>query len=769
MPPFPAIFALAANMNGRYSVSSGGRHDVPFNDDYASRGLEYFDVWSPEIATHYAEVFWTDMGTHPIPPEIVRRFANKTMAIVGYEMDQMERVSVDPNDVSSHGAATRMVARHRAGAAASPDGAPSSQWFSEGNGGESRKSFHGYPAGFAQLVRSPRAWHTTPMQIDIRNRDCGATPDDVARCSGPHGFTPGPEPRQARYGLAVAGLVPGGPKGGVPGATNYSGLLECPCNGRYGGDPAFYPDGGKGGSRTRAHVLSAEACFGAVAQLGVNATSIRNETAQTASSHPLGCSSTRLVDARGASSATFNTAHSAVSCEAGARRVGQVTSLVGVTLGIALDAASDAATLTLSGPAGGWFGAGLHALVMADQPYTIVVAGEEEAQHCAGTRLAASVTVLSDSVSGGVRTVEMSRPLKGRTDDHYSFSLAANTTLNLITAAHHHATLTLTDAAGAPTCVCDQGGRGDLCHDGGTGCAHFVKECAPPRHDAAGAHYPFGDLLEQRNPTCSSMSYAGGLRCCGHGRIMLDADQPVRPELLRYHHKYRFWFEEYLPAPRAHAAVQAPAAPSGGGASHLNLERIYYMTEASAGEYDVPPAFATPSVPLPGYPSWPLGVPTPGTSCTGSCPTPEQPSRFGADCECVHTITYHWSIDNKSLIYAGGHCHAPSCLDISLYRNDTGTPQLLCRQATKYGAGDVKHDKFDEADFVALPPCLWEGEGLDPAPWLGPKTPMVSVKRNRNTRLGHFGEMASWQMRGVPFPAHRAQLADRKAAVVARS
>ena len=58
----------------------------------------------------------------------------------------------------------------------------------------------------------------------------------------------------------------------------------------------------------------------------------------------------------------------------------------------------------------------------------------EEAQHCAGTRLAASVTVLSDSVSGGVRTVEMSRPLRGRTDDHYSFSLAANTTLNLITA-----------------------------------------------------------------------------------------------------------------------------------------------------------------------------------------------------------------------------------------------------------------------------------------------------------------------------------------------
>lgn len=66
--------------------------------------------------------------------------------------------------------------------------------------------------------------------------------------------------------------------------------------------------------------------------------------------------------------------------------MGQVTSLVGVTLGIALDAASDAATLTLSGPAGGWFGAGLHAMVMADQPYTIVVAGEEVFEQKLGAR-----------------------------------------------------------------------------------------------------------------------------------------------------------------------------------------------------------------------------------------------------------------------------------------------------------------------------------------------------------------------------------------------
>ena len=58
------------------------------------------------------------------------------------------------------------------------------------------------------------------MQIDTRNRECGATINDTNNCTQ---FIPGPEPLQARYGRAV------NPKIG----TNYSGLLECPCNGKY--------------------------------------------------------------------------------------------------------------------------------------------------------------------------------------------------------------------------------------------------------------------------------------------------------------------------------------------------------------------------------------------------------------------------------------------------------------------------------------------------------------------------------------------------------
>ena len=40
----------------------------------------------------------------------------------------------------------------------------------------------------------------------------------------------------------------------------------------------------------------------------------------------------------------------------------------------------------------------------------------------------------------------------------------------------------------------------------------------------------------------------GGLTCCAHKRIMLDEDQVVPEELLRYHMKFRFWYQVMLDA-----------------------------------------------------------------------------------------------------------------------------------------------------------------------------------------------------------------------------
>jgi len=53
--------------------------------------FQYFDVWAPEIATHYGEVFWTSQGNQPLPPHIVERFKGKVMAITGYEQDQVNQ------------------------------------------------------------------------------------------------------------------------------------------------------------------------------------------------------------------------------------------------------------------------------------------------------------------------------------------------------------------------------------------------------------------------------------------------------------------------------------------------------------------------------------------------------------------------------------------------------------------------------------------------------------------------------------------------------
>ena len=45
---------------------------------------------------------------------------------------------------------------------------------------------------------------------------------------------------------------------------------------------------------------------------------------------------------------------------------------------------------------------------------------------------------------------------------------------------------------------------------------------------------------------------------------------------------------------------------------------------------------------------------------------------------------------------------------------------------------------YDEEGYLSLPPCLWGDEpGLHPSVLLPKGTPMVSIKKNRNTHVGH--------------------------------
>lgn len=84
--------------------------------------------------------------------------------------------------------------------------------------------------------------------------------------------------------------------------------------------------------------------------------------------------------------------------------------------------------------------------------------------------------------------------------------------------------------------------------------------------------------------------------------------------------------------------------------------------------------------------------------------------------KCVHEIRGTFPVSGGDrLVAAHFHCHAPTCLEISLYNNRTGA--LLCTQRPVYGGG---RGAFDELGYILQPPCLWgEGQGLEPPPSVG--------------------------------------------------
>ena len=278
---------------------------------------------------------------------------------------------------------------------------------------------------------------------------------------------------------------------------------------------------------------------------------------------------------------------------------------------------------------------------------------------------------------------------------------------------------------GSPLCVCPSFGSAS----GSIAGVGFNKHCqAMPR----------SSLLRDHNDVCDIDTYHGGLSCCAHKSVLLDQNQTSvnRTELPldTYRMKFRIYYEE-----------------------HTNQSNAFFMfiaDEAGAGEYDVPQC--------------PAGTPTE---------------------DCVHTITGEfklrdsmrhcaqgkpvsdvwcapdWNESGKvALLRAGTHCHAPACLNETLYNMDTAVPanctcgnpgchcEAICYNEPLYGTGaaPASGQHFNEAGYaVGIPPCLWgsEEEGLRPSPVLGLDSRLRSVKHVNNT-FYHYGVMAQWQMRG---------------------
>jgi hypothetical protein len=195
------------------------------------------------------------------------------------------------------------------------------------------------------------------------------------------------------------------------------------------------------------------------------------------------------------------------------------------------------ATISLTGPSGAWFGVGFDAENMGDAPYTIVVDGNGNvderklADHAAGEVLPPSLQVLSNTVSSdGIRTVVISRPLKGASPEYYTFNPAVSGVPYIAAVgastdfAYHKArggsTVFLVEV-GAPMCICSDGKTGSI-----NGVPFSTSRCLQSP--------PHSDLAHQKNPTCHIETYTGGLSCCTHKSILLDKDQEIPPAVDTY-------------------------------------------------------------------------------------------------------------------------------------------------------------------------------------------------------------------------------------------
>jgi len=239
------------------------------------------------------------------------------------------------------------------------------------------------------------------------------------------------------------------------------------------------------------------------------------------------------------------------------------------------------------------------------------------------------------------------------------------------------------------------------------------------------AAWPASDLAKNHNPSCELSTYAGGIACCRGGNFLLDEDQEIPDHIDEVFYKWRIYFEDWDPKVHiqaVHLEWALNGCDSGGG-----------HKACSVIDYDVPMA--------------PAGTPP---------------------AEAVHTVTSHFKASDMftacnarsatycadpknvtaagvQLIMAGGHCHAPACLSLELWNEDTG--ELLCQVTPALGSGD---EAQNEKGYLWLPHCAW-GEaayGLKPPPIIHLDTKLRSSKRTNSTYY-HPGVMAIWQMRGA--------------------
>ena len=92
-----ATFSTSAASSAKNVNSEVDQHKIANADKSCNINFntvceaECFEVCQGMIKTRCSEVFWKELPPVPLPEEIIQRFAGKTMAVVGCEVDQMQQ------------------------------------------------------------------------------------------------------------------------------------------------------------------------------------------------------------------------------------------------------------------------------------------------------------------------------------------------------------------------------------------------------------------------------------------------------------------------------------------------------------------------------------------------------------------------------------------------------------------------------------------------------------------------------------------------------
>ena len=218
-----------------------------------------------------------------------------------------------------------------------------------------------------------------------------------------------------------------------------------------------------------------------------------------------------------------------------------------------------------------------------------------------------------------------------------------------------------------------------------------------PSHASAALNFPSLVLCQH-----------GGLRCCKHTWFLTDVEDQSRvsPKVDTYYLKWRYYFQVYRPATPTQKA------------SHLHLKHWVFLIDASVNDYEEDNAVY-------------------GQESIGRIQARVTGATIGLEEVPKHYNTISWFVMTP-------HYHAPDSIRQELWNADTN--EIICNATARYGdpAYGPTSAVFNEADYVAISPCLFGNQTGMQTPFVVNATTNLHAIKYFNNTYRHLGQMAQW-------------------------